>query len=629
MAAGATSYTGHGAETVKAEELDRYRPADPPVEVSRHLQSLFDVSGPGPGVLAPDGSKLFFGWSVTGVAQIWASAGPRDFPTQLTGGEDRTSLSGITPDGRWLVVSRDRRGEENPGLYLMNPEGGPLRPIQHKPKVQTQAEAIDDESRAIYYSANDKSADAYAIYRYDIATGVSELVFAEPGLWHVSSVARDGTLLLHKDTGSLWAEIFTFSPKTKALTPIVGQGEREDWVAVFGARDGEIILRTNKFGEFRRLYSWFGGKLTPIGVEEPHDVLSFYVDRARTRLLYAVNDGGYTRARSLDAHSYTPIPVPVGEGADHVTPASTTPDGRFTTFEIDDGKGPRRSVVLEWAKGTTVAWTRPSTPEIDATTFARASLEFYPARDGAKIPVLVRRPPSCASALCPVIVSFHGGPEGQALPGFNVAAQAFVDAGFVYAEPNVRGSDGFGKTWIAADDGPKRLDVITDIEDAAHWARKAFSVGGKEPKVGVYGGSYGGYSVLMAMTMFAGAYDAGVDIVGISDLRTFLRNTAPYRRPLRISEYGDPDKDADALRKLSPMTYLDRVKAPLFIQQGATDPRVPAGEAIQMHEALKRRGIPSELAVFPDEGHGASKRVNRVKMLGNSIAFFQRTLQNP
>src|SRR4029078_738613 len=121
--------------------------------------------------------------------------------------------------------------------------------------------------------------------------------------------------------------------------------------------------------------------------------------------------------------------------------------------------------------------------------------------------------------------------------------------------------------WLHSDDGPKRLGVITDIEDCDHYVRKAFAKGGEVPKVGICGGSYGGYSTLVGMTMFAGAYDAGVAVVGMSNLVTFLKNTAPYRRQWRISEYGDPDKDLDALVKLSPITYLSNVKAPLLIIQ--------------------------------------------------------------
>jgi dipeptidyl aminopeptidase/acylaminoacyl peptidase len=199
----------------------------------------------------------------------------------------------------------------------------------------------------------------------------------------------------------------------------------------------------------------------------------------------------------------------------------------------------------------------------------------------------------------------------------------------VVVQPNVRGSDGYGKTWLHADDGPKRLEVITDIEDAAKWARTRFTVAGQTPKIGAYGRSYGGYSVLMAMTMFAGAYDAGVDIVGISDLRTFLANTAPYRRIVRINEYGDPERDAQALAKLSPMTYIDRVRAPLLIEQGASDPRVPAGESVQIYEALQQKGVECALALYRDEGHGARKRENIVLTLGHAIEFLHHHLSQP
>ncbi len=345
--------------------------------------------------------------------------------------------------------------------------------------------------------------------------------------------------------------------------------------------------------------------------------------------MYAVNESGFTRPHALDARTLRPLKLPGFPDADHVVFGPTTHNGRFTTLGVDDGRHPMQGYVLDWATNRVEAWHAPSTPEIDTSKFARAQIESFPARDGTKIPVIVRTPDACANEPCPVVVSFHGGPEGQARPGFSVGAQAFVDAGFVFVEPNVRGSDGYGKTWLHADDGPKRLEIITDIEDAANWARSRFASGGREPRVGVYGGSYGGYSVLMAMTMFAGSYDAGVDVVGISDLRTFLRNTAPYRRLLRISEYGDPDRDATALAKLSPMTYVDRVKAPLLVLQGATDPRVPAGEAVQLHDALAKRGVPCDSTIFPDEGHGAQKRENRVLMLGHAIAFLQEHLKRP
>jgi dipeptidyl aminopeptidase/acylaminoacyl peptidase len=191
----------------------------------------------------------------------------------------------------------------------------------------------------------------------------------------------------------------------------------------------------------------------------------------------------------------------------------------------------------------------------------------------------------------------------------------------------VRGSDGYGKAWLNSDNGAKRLDVVSDIEDAAIYMKRAWAKDGVVPKIGVMGGSYGGYSTLFAMTRYAGAYDAGVATVGMSSLLTFLENTAPYRRALRVAEYGDPVKDREALIKLSPISYIAQLKDPLLIIQGASDPRVPVGEAVQMYEAAQKRGVAAELILFADEGHGAAKRENQVASIGHTLRFFQTYLQ--
>jgi protease II len=633
-------YSGHGVASLAPEVLAKYRPRPLAPEISRHIQALMDVRAPGIGRLSPDGKTLFFNWSITGVSQIWRVDGPLHFPSELTGGEDVTRLASITPNGAWLIIERDRKGEENPGLYLESPAGGPLTLIQHLPQVQTHYENVSNDSRFIYFSANDRKPDSYVIYRWDVGARTKEAVFDQDGLWHVADVKDDGRLLLVKENGSVWTEYSEWDPAKKVLTPLLGQGEKEEYDAAYGAKEGELVVRTNKPSDFRRLYSWAAGRLSPLGDELHFDVESFEIDRKKTRIVYQVNDNGFTRLRAMDAKTYRPIKLPALPESDRAYAGPTTPDGRFTTIGIDDGRHPVQGYVLDWRTGALAKWHAPATPETDTTTFARARLDSYTARDGTKIPVLVRKPDQCpglpagpaspaqaAGPPCAVIVEFHGGPEAQVRPGFSIGAQMYVDAGFILVQPNVRGSDGYGKAWLRADDGPKRLDIITDIEDAAKWAREAFASQGQKPKVGIAGGSYGGYSSLIGMTMFAGAYDAGFDNVGISDLRTFLKNTAPYRRILRISEYGDPDKDSDALAKLSPLTYIDRVKAPLLIMQGASDPRVPAGEAIQIHDALVAKGVPTELMIFPDEGHGSQKRENIVLTIGHAIGFFQKYLQ--
>jgi dipeptidyl aminopeptidase/acylaminoacyl peptidase len=625
-AAATTPYSGHGLASVTPELLAEFAPAKLPADVSRRIQAMLDVRAPGAGRLTEAGKALYFSWSISGSRQIWRLDGPQRFPVQVTGGEDATALMALTPDGRFLVLSRDRKGEENPGLYLQDAAGGPLVEVQHKPNVQTSLEFVSDDSKSLYYRANDITTESYAIYRYDIAAKTREVVFDQPGIWAVADWKSDGRLLLAKEVGSNMAEYYEYAPSTKALTPLFGQGEREDYDASYGASEGEVLVKTPKLGEFRRLYSWKAGKFTPITPDVKHDVEMFTVDRQKQRILYQLNENGYFKVHGLDAKTFKETKLPDFPAADNVYIGATTRSGQFTTFSVDTGKGPLQSYSADWKTRKLVAWHAGSSPEIDASRFARQTLESYPARDGTAIPMFVRRPAACDKP-CPVIVAFHGGPEGQSTAGFNPSAQAFVDAGFIYVEPNVRGSDGYGKTWLHADDGPKRLAVITDIEDVAKHLRATWADGGKAPKIGIYGGSYGGYSVLVGMTMFAGSYDAGVEIVGFSNIVTFLQNTAPYRRPLRISEYGDPDRDREALLKLSPITYIDKVTAPMLLMQGANDPRVPVGEAVQIYRALEAKKLAAKLYVFADEGHGAQKRENQALMLGHSVRFFQEHLQ--
>ena len=626
-AAQQTSYQGHGADSVPAEVLAKYVAAPLPAELSRKIQNLMDVRSPGSGQLSPDGTRLYFGWAVTGTWQVWRLDGPNTFPIQMTGGEDRTSLADVTPDGKTLILSRDRKGEENPGLYLMPADGGPMKTVQHLPKVQTYFAFVSEDGKWLYFRSNDVKPSSYAVYRYELATGRKETVFDEPGLWFVADHRPDGRLLLAKATGSQAMEYWEWDPAKKAKVPLLGTQKPADYRAQYGPKDGQLFVVTPELGEFRRGYLYEAGRWTPVTPDLGWDVSGASVDRPKQKLLYTVNEAGYSKVLGLDARTWKPLEMPKLPPADQTWFGATTDDGRYTAFSVGRATAPSESWVYDWKERKLTKWFAPSAPEVDTASFAIATLEHYPARDGTKIPAFVRRPKSCDPAPCPVVVEFHGGPEGQATPGFSPTAQLFVDRGYVLVQPNVRGSDGYGKTWLDADNGPKRLEVLTDIEDAAIWARKAFAANGKAPKVGVVGGSYGGYATLIAMTKFAGAYDAGVSNVGISNLVTFLRNTAPYRRILRASEYGDLEKDHDALVQLSATTHIEKLKDPLLLIQGATDPRVPVGEAIQMYEATAKRGVKTGLVIFPDEGHGAQKRENRVLQTGHTILWFDTYLK--
>ena len=536
------SYSGHGAASVPAAVVAKHAP--PPLDrsLARRIEAMLDVRAPGMGILVPDGRTLYFGWTITGTAQVFRLDDPKGFPLQLTGGADPTVIRGVTPDGRWLVLQRDAGGSEDAGLFLQPAGGGPLTTVQDAPRVRTAFLFASDDGRSIYYNANDIAPDSFAVYRHDIASGTRTTVFADKGLWTVADRLGDGDglrLLLVKVTGAAAREFYDYVPATRALTPLLGIGESVEYSAAYAAQPGELLVVTNRFADFRRLYRWKIGSdvavtsFREIPTPAGRDVASLDLDKARRRVYIGINDGGYARLVVLDARTYAPLDLALPSDAEQVRAGQSTPDGRYVTIGIETGAAPRTSYVWDWERQALTQWVVPTAPEVDLSRFVPARLSAYPARDGTRIPMFVRFPSGCApdenpaADPCPVVVLFHGGPEGQARPGFSPYRQLFVDAGFVLVEPNVRGSDGYGKTWLDADNGPKRLEVITDIDDAGRSIRTNWAHNGKAPRIGIAGGSYGGYSTLIGMTMFAGTYDAGAAMVVMSDLAQFLGTPRP------------------------------------------------------------------------------------------------------
>lgn len=632
-------YQGHGIESIPKETLIKYAPPMLEPEMSNKLKKILDVSSPGMGILSPDKKTLYFSWKVTGNNQIWKIKGPQGFPVQLTSGQDQVYLNDVSPDGKFLILSKDANGQENPGIYKLDLQTGLIEMLYHKTKVRSRYSFISNDSQFIYFTSNEKKQDSFSIYRMNLKNRLIETLFDEQGTWDIADhLEKEKRLLLVKYNGSMQNEYFDYNTVTKELKPVIGQGELEEYNVVYVGRKNEYFVISNKTTDFKKLYLMSRGQLKPIGPDINFDISDFSIDESRSRLIYSINKNGYTEIGVLNTKSFKPIkipnwPLPNNLQAEHIFAGQTTRDGRVTMLGIITPQSPRLSYSYDWNSRKLTQWVLPSAPEVNLNEFVKSELLYYETRDQVKIPMFVRFPVSCQlnkkeRKNCPIIVRFHGGPASQALPGFSVISQAIVNEGFILVEPNVRGSEGYGKAWVKSDDGPNRENVITDIVDASIWIKTNWkNSDGSTPKIGVTGGSYGGYSTLMAMTRFSGSYDAGVAVVGMSDLISFLNNTAPYRRHLRIAEYGDPVKDKDALMKLSPINFIDQVKNPLMIIQGANDPRVPVGEAIQIHETLLKKKISSQLIIFADEGHGAVKKENQILEYGHIIDFFKKHLK--
>ncbi len=621
----AAGYKGFGRDSVTEEQLKTYAPQPISPLLKNKIEKYMDVRSPSAGLPAPGGNKLFVNWSVTGTNQIWRIDGPLHFPVQMTGGEDGSYARGISYDGKWLIVSRDSMGDEFYGIYLQSVDGGALTEVFKKSKVRASFQGFSKDSQWVYYAANDIQENSNAIYRYNIKSKTREVIFSEPGLWRIGDMKDSDNLILVKDVGSRQNEHYHFSPTTKQLTPIIGKDLKQDFDVAFSTRVGEYFVLTDQLRDFRSLYSLKNGKLIPIK-ELAYNIEFFGLDEARTKLVYGINEKGYSRVYALTASTLKELPLPQFKNAEQVYGGAFSPDGRYITFAVVTAKAPNTNYVYDFNTKKLVQWALPSSPEINTQNFVGAQLESYRAEDGTQIPMFVWRSEECKTKLCPVIVDFHGGPEGQSTPGFSPTINLYLEQGFVYVEPNVRGSDGYGKKWLDSDNGANRLKVISDIRDCARYIKEKWKIKEVSPKVGIFGGSYGGYATLVGMSKFAGEYDAGVAIVGMSNLVSFIENTAPYRRALRMNEYGDPSKDKDVMLELSPITYVKQVKQPILIIHGASDPRVPAGEALQFYQEVKSTVPEAGMILFPDEGHGVGKRPNRVLVHGYVLEFFKKHL---
>jgi dipeptidyl aminopeptidase/acylaminoacyl peptidase len=392
-------------------------------------------------------------------------------------------------------------------------------------------------------------------------------------------------------------------------------------VGIAGAkfsRDGQgVYLISDRDGEFARLHyvSLFTSDKTVISGQIPWDVESLAISRDGHYLAYASNEGGMSKLNLLDLRTHQDLIPPRLPQPGIISSLSFDADGKRLVFGFAAANQPRDAYVLDVAANRLEPWTRSEAGAVDTAKFVVPRLAEFPTFDrvdgkSREVPVYVYEPAS--SGAHPVLISLHGGPESQFRPGFDPWIQYVVnELGFAVIAPNVRGSSGYGKTYMALDNGMLREDAVKDVGAMLVWISLQKEFDAKH--IVVSGGSYGGYLSLATLVNYSDRLRGGVDVSGIADFVTFLTNTAPYRQNLRRAEYGD-ERDLDMrgfLRRISPLTNADRITRPLLVVHGKNDPRVPLSEAEQIVNKLRAKGGEVWYLVAADEGHGYRKKQNR------------------
>ena len=546
------------------------------------------------------------------------------------------------PGERTVVVSHDDGGNERKQLSLLRlplpagPAGlADLEPLVHDPRYMHLL--ADVSAGRICYLTNRRDGVRFDAVLRDLATGTEETAFASEGGIHEAVASPDGRWLavgvpsaLANSDQILLVDL-TQPPGPGRLRALTGAGEhasqeRLQWLP---GSDG-LIASTNRNREFTAIarYSLAAESWTWLITDEERD-LAGWLSPDGSLILVERNDDGASVLTLHDGATGAPlrdVPLPAAGcvTAIRLPDPRWSPDGRAIAMSIAAADMPGDVLLADAATARVRALTS-SARYLGGSAAALPEAHQIPAPDGELVPCLVYRSEDAADpglAESAVLV-IHGGPESQAKRDFNPLVQALAAAGHTVLAPNVRGSVGYGKRWYSADDVTLRLESVADLAAIHAYLPK---LGVDPARAALYGGSYGGYMVLAGLAFQPELWAAGVDIVGISSLVTFLENTSAYRRAQREREYGSLEHDRDFLLAASPLTRIDAIRAPLFIIHGANDPRVPLSEAEQLHAALTARGQECELLVYPDEGHGLAKRANKMDAYPKALAFLARHL---
>ncbi len=577
---------------------------------------------------APDGTLAFL-MNTTGVAQLWSLPEPHGWPEQLTFYDDTVSFVDFSPERQELVFGMDEGGNERAQLYRLDADGR-VHDLTGMPDAKHRWGGWSPDGERFAFASNRRDEAAFDIYVQDRdATGDNaELVWEGDGWLSVGGFSPDGERLLVSEAHSSFdQDIYVLDIDSGDLSHLTPHEGKVRYTSASWGPDGDAVyLVTDAESDTLELARLsLEGDLDIVRSDDQWNIDGVALDKDSGRLVYSRNVDGYNELTVGELTGPTTIetfPTPDLPGG-LAGGVAWGPDAERFAVSVTGRRVNTNVFVVKAETGESEQWTAASTAGIPRETFIEPEVVRFDSFDGREIPALFSLPNGANGASAdgdtPVIVDIHGGPESQRRPSFSGLTQYFLSRGYAVFEPNVRGSTGYGKAYTHLDDVEKRMDSVKDLRAGIDWLHNHSAV--DPDRIVAMGGSYGGFMVLAALTEYPDLWAAGVDVVGIANFVTFLENTGDWRRELREAEYGSLDEDREFLESISPINNVDRIDAPLFVLHGANDPRVPVGEAEQIAEQAAERGVPVEKLVFDDEGHGISKRENRIEAYTAVVEF--------
>lgn len=581
----------------------------------------------------PQKRELLIGTRFAETVQIHEVKMPGGARTQRTFFPDRVSGASYQPHrGDYFVFSKDIGGGEWYQLYRFDAASSEVTLLTDG-KSRNLGAAWSNQGDQLAYAStrrNRKDLDFYVMNPADKSSD-HLLVQNEGGGWEIADWSPDDRKLLVLEEISinesyLWLVDLSSGIKT-ILTP--KGGTPVSYAPIGFSADGKgIYVTSDRDNEFHRVaYLDLATSQPKYLTDHPWDVEGAQLSQDRRQIAYVVNENGLSKLHVLDLNSGKQKPLPQTP-AGIISGVKWHENNRDLAFSLNSARSPLDVYTIDVNAKKLERWTTSETGGLKAETFVEPQLVHWKSFDGREISGWLYLPsPVRFPGRRPVIVNIHGGPEGQARPVFQSRNNYyFNELGIAMIFPNIRGSAGYGKTYVAADNGFKREESYKDIEELLKWIKQQPNLDGG--RILVMGGSYGGHMTLATATRYNDLITCSIDLVGMSSLVTFLEHTEPYRRDLRRVEYGDErdPKMREFLERIAPINHVQELKKPIFVIAGANDPRVPQSEADQMVEALKKQGTPVWYLIGKDEGHGFAKKKNADFLFYSMILFMQEHL---
>ncbi len=584
--------------------------------------------------VSPDGKRLLVTSDATGIFNSVALNLETGEQTPLTESDNDAVFSvSYFPDGARFLYTSDKGGDELNHLYAGGPDNESL---DLTPGEGLRAGFVGwvNQGESFIVMSNERDSRFNDLYRYDSETYQRELVFKNEVGADSFVVSPDGSIAVFvKSRTSADNDLYRVSlggnDSPELMTP--HDGDIAHSVYGFMPEGDKLVIGTDAFGEFRQAWTYdLNSGEQALLVDDDWDVTSVSFSPRGRYQVHSVNEDASTKVTITDRASGKAISLPTGLPKGNVGGVRFTPDEKSLVLRINSDTSPGDIFLISLGKNEFRQLTTALNPEINQADLVESSVIRYESFDGLEIPSILYKPKGAnAENPVPALVLVHGGPGGQSNTGYDAEVQHLVNHGYAVLAANNRGSDGYGKTFYHLDDRRHGEDDLDDIVMARTYLESLDWV--DNDKIGIWGGSYGGYMVMAALAFRPEAFEVGVNVFGVTNWIRTLLSIPDWWEAAReeiYDELGDPNTDdAERLRRISPLFHANNITKPVLVVQGANDPRVLQVESDEMVAAVRKNNVPVEYLLFPDEGHGFNKRENRVTASEAYLSFLNKYLR--